>query len=366
MQPSDLRESVRAGGLLGSEGPVVAMVSGGRDSVCLLDVAVALRGPREVHALHVNYGLRGEDSDADEWLCAELCGQLGTELRVLAAPLRDREPGNLLARARELRYRAAIGWAQELALSEPGSSTGADPEARQPRARVATGHTASDQLETILYRLAASPGRRALLGMSACEGMLVRPLLGLTREQTAEYCRARGLQWREDASNDDERYARTRVRKRLVPALLAVHPAARESVLRTAQLLREESLLLEELVQEQLAGGDSIALERLAALNPALARLVVVQMAEQAAGDYVPQAGQRLGEILALWRRVGRGEVHVGGNVSAAIAGGRLRMVKLPPRAARGPSVGDARERDGGAEPEQLGAERNRDGGEES
>jgi tRNA(Ile)-lysidine synthase len=297
------------------------MLSGGRDSICLLDIAVALRGPEEVRALHVNYGLRGEDSSADERHCIELCARLGVELELVSVGARERmlgERGNLQAWARELRYEAARRLACEL------------------EAPIATGHTASDQVETILYRLAASPGRRALLGMAPRERGVVRPLLFLTREQTAAYCRARSLGWREDHSNDDERYARARVRRLLVPALRAVHPAAEHSVLRTAALLREETDLLDGLVAAELAGGDSIALTRLAELHPALARLVVVRLAEDAAGEHVPQAGARVGEILALAgdRGSGRGgpvQVHVGGNLSAVIADGHLSMVRLPP-----------------------------------
>ncbi len=305
------------------------MVSGGRDSVCLLDVAVAVRGAESVRGLHVNYGLRGRASDEDERLCVELCAKLGVVLELVRVGSDERGQGNLQAWARELRYGVARRLAAEL------------------DALVATGHTASDQLETILYRLAASPGRRALLGMAPREGAIVRPLLGVTREQTGAYCQARGLAWREDESNEDEQYARARVRHGLVPALLAVHPAARESVLRTAELLREETELLDGLVEAELAGRESIAVRRLAELHPALARLVVVRLAEDAAGSYVPQAGRHVGEILALANRGSGGsppkgvvggvaEVHVGGNVSATISGGELRMVKLPPRRAPG------------------------------
>jgi tRNA(Ile)-lysidine synthase len=319
-----LREAVRAGGLLAQDRPVVAMLSGGRDSVCLLDVAVALSEPAGVSALHVNYGLR-EQADADERHCVALCERLGVELEVVRArrPARTEDAGdqpsggisgNVQAWAREVRYRAAG------ALAE------------QRDALIATGHTASDQVETILYRLAASPGRRALQGMVASEGRLVRPLLELTREQTTAYCEARGLEWREDESNDSERYARARVRNGLVPALRAVHPAAEANVLRTARLLREETELLDGLVAEELAGGQSIALARLEALPAALARLVVVRLAEQATGVYVPQAGDRVGEILALGNRGGAAELHVGGQAGAVIAGGVLRVRKLPPR----------------------------------
>src|SRR5262245_46492114 len=193
---AQIREAVRAEGLLGGDRLQVAMLSGGRDSVCLLDVMVALRGASQVLALHVNYGLRAE-ADDDERHCRELCEQLGVELSVIRAPARP-PGGNLQAWARELRY----GVAHELAAERDAST-------------IATGHTASDQVETILYRLAASPGRRALLGMAPAEGGVVRPLLRITREQTAAYCRERGLSWREDASNADARFARVRVREKL-------------------------------------------------------------------------------------------------------------------------------------------------------
>src|ERR1700756_3666405 len=98
-----IREAVRAGGLLDAGRPLVAMLSGGRDSVCLLDVATALPGARVVAALHVNYGLRAEASP-DQPFCGELCGRLGVELRVVRAGAAD---GNVQAWAREVRYAAA-------------------------------------------------------------------------------------------------------------------------------------------------------------------------------------------------------------------------------------------------------------------
>jgi tRNA(Ile)-lysidine synthase len=321
----EVREAVRRSGLVvggdASARPVLVMLSGGRDSTCLLDVAVALCAPGAVSALHVNYGLR-EQASADERHCVALCQRLGVELEVVRAGPPPGAPGaagggtgNLQAWARELRYLEAERLAQ------------------RRDALIATGHTSSDQVETILYRLAASPGRRAQLGMVAAEGRLVRPLLEVSREQTAAYCEARGFQWRDDESNDDERYARARVRHGLLAALRAVHPAAEANVLRTAALLREETELLDALVAEELAGSDSIAIARLAELPAALARLVVVRLAEAAAGAYVPQAGDRVQELLALGRRGGRAELHVGGQAGAVIADGWLKMVKLPPRA---------------------------------
>jgi tRNA(Ile)-lysidine synthase len=307
-----VREAAAASGLLGRGERVLVLLSGGQDSVCLLDVALALDGAGAVSALHVNYGLRAS-ADAEERHCAQLCERLGVALLVRRA----RAPsGNTQAWARELRYDAAREWAHE------------------HDALIATGHTSTDQVETILYRLAASPGRRALLGMVAREGRLVRPLLACPREDTEAYCRERGLRWVEDESNADLEYARARVRHGLVPALRAVHPAAEANVLRSAALLRAEAELLDELVERELRGEQRISLAHLERLHPALARMIVVRLAEDAAGGYAPQAGGRVDELLALARRGGRAELHLGGGAGAVIEDGFLRMVRLPPREA--------------------------------
>ena len=294
--------------------PVVVLLSGGRDSVCLLDVAVRLAGAEAVSALHVNYGLR-DAAGGDEELCRALCARLGVELALHAAQ-RPADSGNLQAWARDVR----LGLGARRAL-ERG-------------AHLATGHTASDQAETVLYRLAASPGRRALLGMSERDGLLLRPLLHVTREETAAHCTARGLAWREDASNDDPAFARNRARAGLVPALRELHPAAERNVVRTAELLRDEAAVLDEVVATALAGRDHIALSHLAALPPALARLVVRRLAEDAAGRLCARAPGRLAEILAL----GDGALDLGDGARAVVSGGLLRVEPTPP----GPSAPSA------------------------
>jgi tRNA(Ile)-lysidine synthase len=111
-----------------------------------------------------------------------------------------------------------------------------------------------------------------------------------------------------------------------------VHGAAEANVLRTAELLREEGELLDELVQQHLNGRRVIALDELAALPAALARLIVIRLAEDAAGTYVPQAGARVGEILALGGRGEPAQVHVGAHVAAVVHGGMLELVRLDPR----------------------------------
>lgn len=316
----DLLERVRATGLLPAGSPVVVLLSGGRDSVCLLDVAVRLAGAEAVRALHVNYGLR-DAAGGDELLCRELCEQLGAALEVHGVQ-RPQDAGNLQAWARDVRLGAGAALARGACL--------------------ATGHTASDQAETVLYRLAASPGRRALLGMSERDGLLVRPLLRVTREETAAHCTARGLRWREDASNDDPAFARNRARAGLVPALRELHPSAERNVVRTAELLRDEAAVLDEVVDTALSGRDHVAVDHLAALPPALARLVVRRLAEAAVDRLCARAPGRLGEILAL----GDGALDLGDGARAVVSGGVLRVVPTPPgRSAPAPARAPAGER---------------------
>ncbi|HEX2265269.1 MAG TPA: ATP-binding protein, partial [Solirubrobacterales bacterium] len=127
MTGGELLRRVEEGGLIAPPAPVLVMLSGGRDSVCMLDLAVRARGEGEVRALHVNYGLR-EEADGDERHCAELCERLGVELAV-ERPRRPEGPGNLQAWAREARYAAAA------------------PLAEEADATIVTGHTADDQVE---------------------------------------------------------------------------------------------------------------------------------------------------------------------------------------------------------------------------
>jgi tRNA(Ile)-lysidine synthase len=346
---------VRAGGLLERGRPVVVLLSGGRDSVCLLDLAVRLAGVHAVSALHVDYGLR-DSAAGDAAACAALCERL-------AVPLTVRRParpprGNLQAWARDVRYAEA-----ERLAARRG-------------AHVAAGHTASDQVETVLYRLAASPGRRAMLGMPAREGRLVRPLLEVGREETAAYCAERGLAWREDPTNASPSFARNRARHDLLPALRSLHPAAEANVLRTLAVLRDEAAVLDALVDGALrhaegvdfgahigpnptsspgaaevagaAGGAEVAgaagagevagaagaaevagavdSARLAGLPPALARLCLQRLADRAAPGRAPAVGPRAQEILALGARGGSAALDLGGGLRAVCEYGRLRF----------------------------------------
>lgn len=209
MEPlARIEEHVRRHELIPPGGEVTCLVSGGADSTCLWHALGSLG--YEVRALHVNHGLRGAESDEDARFCAELMGA-----EVVEVP-----PVRTEAELRDLRYAVAAD-----------------------RLR-ATGHTASDQVETVLYRLAASGTTRGIKARR--EDGIVRPLLPLWREETEAYCRAAGLPWRTDSTNPDT--VRGLIRSDLLPLLRRLHPGAEGNVLRAADERRVLSPALAELL----------------------------------------------------------------------------------------------------------------------
>jgi tRNA(Ile)-lysidine synthase len=201
---------IRRHELIEPSAEVTCLVSGGADSTCLY-LALRELGYR-VSALHVDHGLRGEEADADARFCAD---ELGAE--VVRAPARA---GATEAELRATRYAVA-----------------------SDRLR-ATGHTASDQVETILYRLTTS-GRTTGIKVRREDGV-VRPLLSLWREETEAFCRERGRPFRLDSSNRDT--VRALIRGEIVPLLERIHPAARENVLRALEERRPLPPALAELL----------------------------------------------------------------------------------------------------------------------
>ena len=196
---------------------VTVAVSGGADSVCLLhilhELAPSLR--IELSVAHLNHKLRGAESDADADFVRDLARKMGfaffyEEVNVLELG------GNLEQAGREAR----------LAFFERLQAT-----------RIATGHTRSDQAETVIYRLLRGSGTAGLAGVLPVIGRRIRPLIDCGRTDVLDYLRSRDLVWREDASNADLNFARNRIRHEILPVL---GPGAEFALARTAELARDE------------------------------------------------------------------------------------------------------------------------------
>jgi tRNA(Ile)-lysidine synthase len=232
--------------------PVVVGCSGGADSLALLALAAAAGIP--VVAVHVDHGLR-DGSEADFAVVAGAAAELGVPATVRRIAV---DPGpNLEARARDARYEA---------LEDARAGAGAT--------AVLVGHTADDQAETVLLNLLRGAATAGLAAMPVRQGTVVRPLLGLRHRDALEICARLGLAPVVDPMNGDTRFRRVWLRREVLPALEAgAGRDLRGLLARQAEVMRDESDLLDELARRALAdAGDPPRADRIAALDPALAR----------------------------------------------------------------------------------------------
>jgi tRNA(Ile)-lysidine synthase len=260
----------------------LVLVSGGPDSVALLRVVVALGG--EPVVLHVDHGLRGEESREDAEFVRELCR--GLHVRCEVRRLRLDEGSNLQERARDERY----GLAEEVAA---GMGLGV----------VATGHTADDVAETVLMHLARGTGLRGLSGIPPVRGKVQRPLIGSTRTEVLDYLRELEQPYRTDPTNLTGKYARNRVRLEMLPVLEELYPGAAGNIARAASLFREDLEVLEGLairVLERRGEEVVLPLDGLMELPSALQRHAVRLAYATLVPDAAPLPSHLVDAVLGL------------------------------------------------------------------
>ncbi|MBQ9784110.1 MAG: tRNA lysidine(34) synthetase TilS [Clostridia bacterium] len=311
--------------------PVLLAFSGGADSVALLHL-LAKRQKQDGFPLtlaHVNHGIRGEEALRDRDFCVAYAERYGLEICVLNAdvPSYARERGmGLEEAARQVRY---------------------DYFARLMRERqiplLATAHHATDQLETVLFRLARGTTLTGLCGISPARpfegGTLVRPLLGLSKEEISAYCQDVGLPYVTDSTNADTAYARNRLRTEVIPVLETLFSGVAARTGEMCEGLREDEECLDALAEAYLANATDGALpvKSLCALPKAVARRVLKKWANDACGTLENvhvqallhlAAGASASECVALPRAqyacVRAGMLSLSGEEPTAIASYRL------------------------------------------
>ncbi|MFF7291410.1 tRNA lysidine(34) synthetase TilS [Microbacterium sp. NPDC008134] len=272
---AEIRRAVRTALADLSEGAtVVVALSGGADSLALSG-AVAFEAPKlgiRVTAVTVDHGLQA-GSDAVAARASEQATALGLEARVVRIEIDHAADDGPEAAAREARYRA---------LQDVAAEVGA-------RA-VLLGHTLDDQAETVLLGLARGAGAASLQGMAPVReddgGLLwLRPMLTVRRATTRAFCAASGLDVWDDPHNLDDRFARVRVRERVLPVLEAeIGPGIADALARTAEQLREDAEAFDEMIHETIEdivehaeAGISVSVAALAA-NPAALRNRVIRL----------------------------------------------------------------------------------------
>src|SRR6476646_6746424 len=306
-----LLEAVRRSGLIEPISSGVVLVSGGPDSACAAAGVARAIGPENVHALHVNYGLR-DTAGRDERVARDLCSLLRVDLHIERPTSLQ---GNLQAAARDFRYSAA-----ERLRARAGGDW------------IATGHSRTDLAETMVYRLAVSPGARSLRCLPPQSGRVVRPLLDLERAELRRLATAAGLPFADDETNLDPAFARNRIRSEILPVLRDLSDAAERNISETQAELAEEANLLERVILEALeaagagAGAVAIRAEALAGSEPALRRLALRALAERATGRAVPLGQRRAAEIMRLAALPEGGALDLGHGVRAICEYGLIRF----------------------------------------
>jgi tRNA(Ile)-lysidine synthase len=236
-----VRRLIARTGMIPPGSGVVVAVSGGQDSCALLHALAALRDELRVrlHAAHLNHGFRGEESAADAAFVQEFSESLDVPFTVE----RQDVPG--AARRLHLSAQEAARRARHRFLERVAGEVGAD--------RIALGHTRDDRVETILLNILRGTGLEGLKGPAPVAGRRIRPLLEVSRAETAEYCRRHGIAFRQDASNLSPAYTRNRIRMELLPHLASYYnPEVRDALLRLSDLVFEETAYMEERAREAL------------------------------------------------------------------------------------------------------------------
>jgi tRNA(Ile)-lysidine synthase len=247
------RSTAAARGMLLDGTVVLAMVSGGADSVALLRLlASGELGPtRALSALHVDHMLRGADSDGDAAFVAGLCASLEipcTVARYDVGAFAESAGLNLEDAGRRVRYRFAEE-ALDVACDEAG--------VERRCGRIATAHTYDDRMETFLMRLASGAGPAGLMGMPYSRGRLVRPLLDARRSDIVAHLHGLGQEWREDVTNADPSRTRARVRAELLPLLEAMNPRFDDALARTFAVLGDEDAWMDAAARDAAGPGDA-------------------------------------------------------------------------------------------------------------
>lgn len=262
---------IREKNLITASDRVLCMVSGGADSVAMLRLLHALSGAKcqesphgfTMGICHVNYGRRGDASNADEAFVRGLGDELGVPVHTLRAPPEQR--ANFQAWARDFRYLAA----QNLCRW-------------QGYTRIAVAHNKDDRVETFIYRLISYSGRRSLVVMPPRRSRVIRPLLFLTSAEIRKFCADSGFAWREDESNQSLDYARNQIRQLVLPRLEEIRPDFRERISDTLALLEDEDEVLDSITGEAWQnayidheGQDCLKAAELSLMPRAIARLVI-------------------------------------------------------------------------------------------
>lgn len=288
-----------------SDNTLICGLSGGADSVAML-ISLKELG-FSVTAVHVNHGLRGEESDGDEEFCRKLCAELDVPLTVFAADVTGFAKENSLGTeeaARILRY----GYFQQ-AANEAGNN-----------AKICTAHTLSDSAETVLFNLCRGTGIKGLCGIPPVRGNIIRPLIGCTREDVEDYLAEKGRSFVTDSTNLTDDYSRNKIRHGVIPVLREINGGFYSAVSSLTSACEEyedlAEMSLKKAIEENVPLSD---------MHPLLRKKYI--LSELKKRD-IPINARRLTELSELVVKGGR--IQLSGDIFAVCRDGRFEIIEEP------------------------------------
>jgi len=236
MLPEKAKETIARYGMLKREEKVLVAVSGGVDSVVLLEVLCLLKSEfsLELVIAHLDHGLRGKEAKEDARFVASLGKAKGVPV------IREEIDVARVSKEERLSLEEAGHRVRRHFLEETAQKVGAT--------RIALGHTLNDRAETLLFNLIRGAGPTGLVGIRPVSLPYIRPLIDTSREEILSFARLNGLAWREDRTNQDLTFSRNRIRHQIIPLLEQMNPRFLEALHRTSDLLLEEQAALETLL----------------------------------------------------------------------------------------------------------------------
>ena len=259
--------------LLNTGDRIILAVSGGPDSVTLLHILHSFCPEIgvEIAVAHIEHGLRGVDSLDDQQFVKRLTGELGLEFHTksVSVPNIRHRSESVEEAARRVRYEFLFDL-----LKTAGYN------------KIATGHTLDDSVETVLFRLVTGTGPSGFSGILPRTGSVVHPLLAVTREQIMSYLSVQDLEYRTDPTNFDLKYPRNRIRHDIIPAFRRINERYREHIAQLADIVREESDLIENIAREKLSKvlidwkDDAVSVKHreFLAFEPAVRRRIIIEV----------------------------------------------------------------------------------------
>ena len=314
----EFKNYIEENGLLDKAGHVIVALSGGADSVCLLELLKRLREEDakgfELSAVHINHGIRKE-SDEEEVFVKNICEKFGVPCQVkkLDVPGYAKEKGlGVEEAARALRYEALNEEAAHIYEKKSRESG----QERDRDVRIALAHHRDDQAETVLFNLFRGSELKGLSGMRPKNGIYIRPLLFAGKEDILSYVKERGLSFVTDESNYDVTYSRNRIRHNILPEADKVHGKSAEKIAETADRLaaasdyieNETAKAFEDVVRDE-NGSLSADKKEIARLHPFMQQSVLYEMICKAGGHKKDITHKHAGDLLKLMNNRNGGQI---------------------------------------------------------